>query len=480
MNYKMIGYVLGQIFKVEAAILLLSLIVSVCCGENLLLAFIIPIVLLVGISIPMTRKKPQNINLFAKEGFVIVALSWIVLSLFGALPFWISREVPSFMDAFFETVSGFTTTGATVIRDVEALSRGLLFWRSFTHWIGGMGVLVFVLAIFPEQETQSIFLMKAESPGPQVGKIVSKLKITARILYAIYVALTLLEFILLLCGGMPFFDSLVNSLATAGTGGFAIWNDGIAHYQSAYVEYVIAIFMMLFGVNFNVFYLILIKRFADALRCEEMRVYFCIIGASTLIITLNTFNIYKTFGRTFRTAFFQVCSIITTTGFSTVDFNSWPTLSKTVLVVLMLFGACAGSTAGGLKIARLILLIKSGLAELRRCISPNSVISIKFEGKPVEQSVIRSTSGYLVAYFSVMLISMLAISINGFDFESTVVSVISCFNNIGPGLGKLFESNPTFSDFSVFSKIVLSFDMIAGRLEIFPVLLLISPKTYKY
>lgn len=478
MNYKMISYIMGQISKVEAALLIISLVVSAVYGEDLLLAFSVPALALLALGIPLTLKKPQKKSFYAKEGFIVVALSWFLLSVFGALPFCISGEIPSFIDAYFETVSGFTTTGATIVDNVEAMSHGLLFWRSFTHWIGGMGVLVFVLAIFPQQETQSIFLMKAESPGPKVGKIVSKLNVTARILYGIYVVMTAAQVVLLLLGGMPLFDSIVNSFATAGTGGFAIKSTSIAAYNSAYIEYVIAIFMVLFSINFSVFYLLLIGRVREALKSEEMWVYLGVIASSTAIIAVNISNLYSNIGDTVRTAFFQVASVISTTGFSTVDFNKWPELSKMVLIMLMFFGACAGSTGGGIKIARIILLVKSGLAELKRCISPNSVVTVKFEGKPVENDVVRSTSGYMTAYLSIMAVSLLLVSIDGFDFESTFTAVLTCIGNVGPGMG-VFGPLANFSALGTFSKLVLSFDMIAGRLELFPVLLLFSPNTYK-
>lgn len=491
MNFKMIWYVLGRLSFIEAAFLTISLIVSFICGDvfknvMILFAFLIPISLLVGLGFLLSFKKPQKTNFYAKEGFVVVALSWFLMSFFGALPFWISGSIPNLVDAFFETTSGFTTTGASILTDIRALPDGLLFWRSFTHWIGGMGVLVFMLAIFPEQETQSIFLMKAESPGPQVGKIVSKLRVTARILYGIYIVMTVLEMILLLCGGMPFFDSVVNSLATAGTGGFAIWNESIGYYRTlagcnaVYCEYVFATFMILFGVNFNIFYLILIKRAKEAFRSEELWVYLGVVFTAIAIICASVFKIYGNFEEAFRNSFFTVASFISTTGFATVDPNTWPQLAKTVLVVLMFFGASAGSTGGGVKIARVIMWIKSGFAEVRRCISPNSVISVKYEGKTVEDSVVRSTNGYLVAYLVIFVISTLIISLERFDFESTFTSVLSCLNNIGPGFGQHFLEVPNFSSFSILSKLVFAFDMIAGRLELFPVLLLFSPKTYKH
>lgn len=479
MNFRMIFYVLGRLFRVEAALLAISLLVSLMYGENLILAFAVPIVLLLVVSIFTSRlKKPQNARFFSKDGFIVVAVAWFLLSFFGCLPFWISREVPSLVDCFFETVSGFTTTGSSVIDNIEDLSHGLLFWRSFTNWIGGMGILVFVLAFFPEKSTQSFHIMKAESPGPQVGKIVSKLKLTARILYGIYIAMTLLEIFLLMGGGMPLFDSIVNSFSTAGTGGFSIKSESIGAYNSAYFEYVIAIFMILFGINFNVFYLLLIKRFSAAYKSEELRIYLGIIFVSVAVITLNILQMYSTFEGAFRDAFFQVSSIMTTTGFVTADFDTWPTLSKSILVLLMVLGGCAGSTSGGMKISRVVLLLKSAFAELKRCVSPNTVTSIKLEGKNIDKEAVQSANGYLVMYVAFLAVSTVLVSIDGMDFESTFTIVVSCLNNIGPGFSGTGPTE-TLSSLSIFSKLVLAFNMVVGRLEIFPVLVLMSPKTYR-
>lgn len=478
MNFAMVAYLLGQICKIEATLMILPLGVSFIYGERLQPAFLIPIAVLLAIGIPLTIKKPQNTHFYAKDAFAVVALSWFVMSFFGAAPFVISGAIPNCIDAFFETASGFTTTGATILTVIEGLPMGILFWRSLTHWIGGMGVLVFMLAIMPERETQSIFLMKAESTGPQVGKIVSKLRVTARILYGIYIGLTLIEFIFLLCGGMPVFDSIVNSFSTAGTGGFSIKNASIAGYNSAYAEYVIAVFMILFGINFNIFYLILVGQVREALGSEELRVYLGVIAVSTAILTVNLYKIYGTFEKTFRISFFQVSSIITTTGFATADIGTFPTLSKFVLLVLILFGACAGSTGGGIKIARVIILIKGARAEIRRLISPNAVVSSKFEGKPLDSALVRSTGAYLTAYAGLFAISALAVSIfDDFGFEANFTGVMTCLGNVGPGLGKL--SGGVFADYSRVSKLILSFDMIAGRLELFPVLMLFSPKEYR-
>ena len=497
MNHKMIWYIMGQIFKVEAAFLSVSFVVAVIVdaidgnfGFLTVVAFLVPILILLGSGIPLTMKRPAKRNFYAKEGFFVVAMAWVLMSLVGCIPFMICGKM-SFIDAFFETASGFTTTGASVITDLSLMSRGLLFWRSFTHWLGGMGILVFVLAIFPEQETQSIFLMKAESPGPKVGKIVSKLRITARILYGIYIALTLLEFIMLLCGGMTVYDSAVYSFATAGTGGFAvtdvIGNGGFTTYalqSNAYFEWVIGVFMFIFGVNFNVYFLIIVKRVRDAFRSEELWVYSGIVVSSVAFIAINIAaqaeKMYSTFGETLRHSFFTVTSITSSTGFATVDFDAWPTFSKAVLVLLMFIGASAGSTGGGLKVARVMLLIKNGYAELKRCISPNQVVTVKFEGKPIEKEVLHTTNGYLAVFISVLAASTLVVALDSpaLDFGSSFTGVLACLNNIGPALGKLGPAS-NFSQLGVLSKVVLSFDMIAGRLELFPVLLLFSPKTYR-
>lgn len=497
MNHRMIWYIMGKIFKVEAAFLTVSFVVSIivdAIDKNLgfltFVAFIVPIAILLGAGIPLTLKRPTNRGFYAKEGFFVVAMAWVLMSLIGCIPFIICGKM-SFIDAFFETASGFTTTGASIITDLSLMSRGLLFWRSFTHWLGGMGVLVFVLAIFPEQETQSIYLMKAESPGPKVGKIVSKLRITARILYGIYIALTLLEFILLLCGGMKVYDSAVYSFATAGTGGFAvsdvIANGGFTTYaiqSNAYFEWVIGAFMVMFGINFNIYFLILIKRVRDAFRSEELWVYTGIVTSSVALIAINLATmadkLYATVGETVRHSFFTVASIVSSTGFATVDFDTWPTFSKALLVLLMFCGACAGSTGGGLKVARVILLIKNGFAELKRCISPNQVVTVKFEGKPIEKEVLHTTNGYLAVFISVLAASTLVVALDSpsLDFGSSFTGVLACLNNIGPALGKLGPAQ-NYAGLGIISKIVLSFDMIAGRLELFPVMLLFSPKTYR-
>ena len=396
------------------------------------------------------------------------------MSLFGALPFVISGHIPSFVDAFFETVSGFTTTGSTILQNIEVLPKSLLFWRSFTHWIGGMGILVFVIAVMPKTESTSMHIMKAEVPGPTVGKLVSKLRASARILYGIYCVMTVVQTVLLWAGGMPLFDSVVTSFATAGTGGFGILNNSIEGYNSLYAEMVIAVFMLLFGVNFNLYYLMLIKHGKQALKSEELRWYIGIVAASVLIISVALMTTNYTAGESLRHAFFQVASIITTTGFSSADFNTWPVICKIILVLLMFIGACAGSTGGGIKVSRLMILVKSGRRDIRKAINPRSVETVKLDRHTVEEPVVKSVSVFFGMYMVVLAVSAILIAIDGHDVVTTFTSVIACIGNIGPGLGDVGPAG-NFADFSVFSKLVLSFDMLAGRLELIPMLMLFSP-----
>ncbi len=482
MNYRMIGYIIGQIVRVEGILMVPALICSLIYGEGFKLAFLIPILIALILGTLLCIKKPENTSIFAKEGFVSVALSWVILSIIGALPFVIGGYTDSIFDAIFETVSGLTTTGASILTEVESLEHGILFWRSFTNWIGGMGVLVFVLAILPQADTRSVKLMhvmRAEVPGPKVGKLVSKISRTARIMYGIYIVLTLLEAALLLLGGMPLFDSLVNSFATAGTGGFAIKNAGIAAYDSMYVDYVISIFMFLFGINFNLYYFIIIGHGLQALKSEELRWYVGIVAVSTAIIALDIFRIYNDVGQSVRHAFFQVSSIITTCGFATADFNTWPILSKTILVLLMFCGACAGSTCGSIKISRILILAKTGLREIKYMLHPRAVVHVKIEGKPVEADVIRSAVSFLIVFIMVFTVSFFALTVaEECDLVTGFTAVTACINNIGPGLGDVGPAG-NFSAFTGFTKMLLSFIMLAGRLEIFPMIMLLSPSTWK-
>lgn len=474
MNYKMISYSIGRILLVEAILLVLPAIVSIIYGDGVLSSFAITIAALAVTGIIATRKKPQNKSIYAKDGYVIVAFTWILMSLFGALPFTLSGHIPSYVDAFFETVSGFTTTGSTILKNVEAIPKSLLFWRSFTHWIGGMGILVFVIAIMPKTENSSMHIMRAEVPGPTVDKLVSKLGASARILYGIYCGMSIIQVILLLAGGMPFFDSLVNTFATAGTGGFGILNNSIEGYNSLYSEMVIAVFMLLFGVNFNLYYLFLIRRFKQAFKSEEVRWYLGIVAAATLIIAASLATSKHSVGESFRYAFFQVSSIITTTGFSSTDFGKWPIIAQIVLVFLMFIGACAGSTGGGIKVSRLVILVKSGIRDIKKAINPRSIETVKVDKQTVGEPVVKSVSVFFATYIIVLAVSSLIVSLDGRDLTTTFTSVIACIGNIGPGLGAVGPTG-NFSEFSILSKIVLSFDMLAGRLELIPMMIIFTP-----
>ncbi|MBQ9850654.1 MAG: TrkH family potassium uptake protein [Clostridia bacterium] len=474
MNYKMITYNIGRILLVEAILLVLPAIVSIIYDDGMLISFAVTIAALTATGLFATRKKPDNRSIYAKEGYVIVAFTWVLMSLFGALPFTLSGHIPSFIDAFFETVSGFTTTGSTILKNVEALPKSLLFWRSFTHWIGGMGILVFVIAIMPKTENSSMHVMRAEVPGPTVGKLVSKLGASARILYGIYGGLSAIQVILLLAGGMPVFDSIVSTFATAGTGGFGILNNSIEGYNSLYAEMVIAVFMLIFGINFNLYYLFLIRRFKQAFRSEELRWYLGIVAGSVLIIALSLITSKHSVGESFRYSFFQVASIITTTGFSSTDFGKWPIIAQVILVFLMFVGACAGSTGGGIKVSRLVILVKSGMRDIKKAINPRSIETVKVDKQTVEEPVVKSVSVFFATYIIVLAVSALIVSLDGRDLTTTFTSVIACIGNIGPGLGAVGPTG-NFAHFSILSKIVLSFDMLAGRLELIPMLMIFTP-----
>lgn len=480
MNYEMVVYVLLNIAKIEGVLMMIPGIVSLIYGEYNTAKIILTIaILLAAFGFIFTLKKPRRLDIFAKDGLFIVGIAWITFSLLGALPFYFTGSINSYVNAVFETVSGFTTTGSTILTDIESLPNGILFWRSFTHWIGGMGVLVFVLAIIPLAGSRSMNIMKAEVPGPTVDKLVPKTKQTAKILYFIYVGLTILQVIFLVAGKMPLFDSILTSFSTAGTGGFSNKNNSIAYYDSAYVDGVVTVFMILFGINFNLFYLALLKKFKRIFKSEELRTYIAIIAVSTLLITFNIRGMYPSFLKAFRYASFQVATIITTTGFMTADFNVWPMFSKAILLLLMIVGACAGSTGGGLKVSRVLIMVKHIKCEIKRLLHPRAMVSVRIDKKTVETSVISSVLAYLLVYFSLIVISFLLISINEFDFETSLTSVITCINNVGPGLGAIVGPTGNFSSFSDFSKIILCFDMLLGRLEIFPILLLFSPRMYK-
>lgn len=477
MNYGMIVYILGTILKAEAILMSLPALVAFLCGEGDLMPLLTAILIASGAGLLFTLKKPGNTVIYAREGFVVTALSWVVMSLVGALPFFFAGAIPRYIDAVFETVSGFTTTGASILTDVEGMSRGLLFWRSFTHWVGGMGVLVFLLAIVPLAGGRSVHIMRAESPGPVVGKLVPKVRDTAMILYGIYITMTVVLIGLLLLGGMPLYDSAVHAFGTAGTGGFGIWGDSIAHYDSAYIDVVLSIGMVLFGVNFNIYYLLLMGKVKSILKSEELRWYLGIIAGATLLIAWNTLPQWGGMLRSLRYAFFQVASIITTTGFATADFNLWPELSRMLLMVLMLVGACAGSTGGGMKVSRLIILFKSAKREISRMLHPRSVYTLQFEGKPLEDQTIHNVFIYFFILVFLIIASVLLVSLDNMDFDSTFSAVMACINNIGPGLGVVGPMGG-YATLSPLSKLVLILDMLLGRLEIFPMLMLFAPSVW--
>lgn len=477
MNSSVIRYILGYVLRLEALFLLLPCLVAVIYREPQGLSYLAVVILCTVLGMAMTHKKPTNYIFYLKEGCVATSLCWIFMSVFGCLPFCLTGEIPSFTDALFETISGFTTTGASILSDVEALSHCTLFWRSFTHWIGGMGVLVFLLAIVPLSGGSNINLMRAESPGPSVGKLVPKIKYTARLLYLIYFGLTLVEIVLLLAGGMSLFDSLTISFGTAGTGGFGIKNDSLMSY-SPYLQWVVSIFMILFGVNFNAYYLLLYRHFRKALSMEEVKYYLLIILAAIGIIFFNILHLSAGIFDALTHATFQVASIITTTGFSTVDFNLWPQTSKTVLVLLMFVGACAGSTGGGIKVSRFVILIKTVIKELSSYIHPKIIKKVKVDGKPVEHEVVRSINVYFITFMIIFSASVFAISFEGKDLITNFTAVAATINNIGPGL-EMVGPTQNFGIFSPFSKYVLMFDMLAGRLELFPLLILFHPTVWK-
>lgn len=478
MNYRMILYIIGKMLGVEGIVLLLPALVALIYREPSGIWFLVVSAVL-GLLFFLTGKTvPKNRTIYGKEGFAVVGFGWILWSLFGALPFTLSGSIPSYVDAFFETVSGFTTTGSTILTDIEALPKGMLFWRSLTHWIGGMGVLVFVMMIANLEKKSSMFLMRAEVPGPEADKLVPKARDTARLLYLMYFALTALEVVFLLFGGMNFYDALTHAFSTAGTGGFSNRNQSVAYYDSAYIDGVITVFMILFGINFNMYFLLLRKEWKSALKNEEVRAYLLIIAGSIAVITLNTLSIYKNVLHAFRYSSFQVASIITTTGFYTADYNMWPELSKTILLFVMFVGACAGSTGGGIKISRLLILFKSIRQEITRITHPKAVTLVRVNGKTVGKETLRSVYIYFICYILVLAGSVLLVSINNFDFATSFSAVLTTLNNVGPGIS-LVGPVENFSQFSVLSKLVFCADMLLGRLEIFPYLLLLSPELWR-
>lgn len=477
MNYSMVLYILGYILKFESAFLMLPALVSLIYQERAGIPFVITAAICLVLGIVFTHKKPSSSTVYTREGFVTVALSWIVMSIFGAIPFVWNSDIPYYVDALFETVSGFTTTGSSILSDVESLSHASLFWRSFSHWIGGMGVFVFIMSILPLMGGSTINLMKAESPGPSVSRLVPHIKDTAKILYGIYLAITLLEIVILCALGMPLFESLLTSFGTTGTGGFGFRNDSFASFSPA-IQNTVTTFMILSGINYTFYFCILSRRIKDAFRIEEVRWYLFLIFASVGMITYNIRPLYANTRDALRNAFFQVGAIITTTGYSTADFDMWPALSQTILVTLMFVGACAGSTGGGMKVSRLVILFKTIRKELSLIIHPREIRKIRMDGHVVEHSTLRSTNVFLVIYFILLMLSTLIISLDEFDFTTNFTAVVSCLNNIGPGLNRVGPAQ-NFSIFSPLSKVVLIFDMLAGRLELFPLMILFMPSTWR-
>lgn len=477
MNYSIVLYILGCVLKFESAFLVLPALVGLIYREHASVSYLAVAVLCLILGVLLTHKKPRSTNLYTREGFVAVALSWIIMSIFGAIPFVLTGDIPFYVDALFETISGFTTTGSSILTDVESISKASLFWRSFSHWIGGMGVFVFIMAILPMMGGSTMNLMKAESPGPSVSKLVPHVKDTAKILYGIYIAITICEATILRALGMPLFDSLTTTFGTVGTGGFGIRNDSIAGYSPA-IQITITVFMILSGINYTSYFYILTGKIKELFKIEEVRWYLAIIFGSVAVITWNVRSLYPTFSETLRHAFFQVGSIITTTGYATTDFDLWPALSKTLLVTLMFIGACAGSTSGGIKVSRILILLKTIRKELSLIIHPRQVKKIRMDGHPVDHETLRSANVFLVVYFVLLLTSMLLISVDEFDFSTNFTSVVTVLNNIGPGLN-LVGPTQNFSIFSPFSKFVLMFDMLAGRLELFPMMILLMPSTWK-
>ena len=481
MNYKAVLNILGRILQVEAALMLLPVTVALIYKEDpVYFLIVIAALLLCGTLLAvLTKTKGNGKKIFAREGFLIVALSWLFMSVFGCLPFVISKTIPSFVDAFFETVSGFTTTGASVLSGLDGMMKSMLFWRSFTHWIGGMGVLVFIMAVLPMANSRSVHIMRAETTGPtKGGKLVPKMRSTATILYAIYFGLTLTEVILLLIGGMNLFEALTYSFGTAGTGGFAISDAGIAGFDSDYILAVIGVFMFLFGVNFNIYYAVLLGNFKEFFKNEENRWYMSIVGGSTLLITLNVMSLFANFGKALLTSFFNVSSIMTTTGFTIVDFTQWPNFSQYILVVLMLCGACAGSTCGGIKMSRLVIVYKTIKRNIKSMLRPNQVEVIRLNGVVLDEASVRSTQNFFCIFILLLIASAFFVSLDGYDFTTSVTATISCLCNIGPGLSLVGPSG-NFAIFSDPVKLLLVFDMLMGRLELYPILMLFIPAAWR-
>ncbi len=477
MNYPIIAKILGRVMALEAVLMIPSIITAICYGESVLWyveTAAVAAVLAVLLNLPKLKSK----DFYAREGFVSVALAWVLMSAVGALPFVFSGEEPSYTDAFFEIVSGFTTTGSTILTDIEGMSKGLLLWRSLSHWIGGMGVLVFIMAVLPMSEDRSMYIMRAEVPGTSFGKLVPRIRTSSAITYLIYVVLTVILIILLCVGGMPFFDSINHAMATAGTGGFSVKTLSIGYYDSVYIDVVVSIFMLLFGVNFSIYFLLLVRKFKDALTDSEFLAYFGIALGAAVLIALDIWDEYGGFWHAFRYSLFQVSSLMTTTGFATADFIYWPAFSKSILILVMLIGASAGSTGGGLKVSRIIIFFKSAMQEIGRQINPRRTTNVRVNGKTLPAATIHNTLVFIALYFLLTFVIVAVVSLDGYDFETTFASVVSCMSNVGPGLGPAGPMG-SFDIFSDLSKWFLSFAMLAGRLEIFPMLILFSPATWR-
>ena len=477
MNTRMIGFLLGRILMVESGLLALPLLTALLYGEPLM-PWLATMLVLAAIGWGLSLRKPERTALYAKDGFAAVALVWLLMSAFGALPFVLSGDIPNYIDAFFETVSGFTTTGASILTAVEPLSRGGLLWRSFTHWVGGMGVLVFVMAILPMSDGHTMHILRAEMPGPTAGKLVSRMSDTAKILYGMYFVMTLVMIGLLLLGGMDLFDASVHAFGAAGTGGFSSRNASVGAYNSAYIDIVTGIGMLAFGINFNLYYFLLMRRFRDVAKSEELWAYLGIVAFSTVTIAANIRHLYGAVGTSLRHAFFQVSSIITTTGYATVDFDQWPGYAKTVLVLLMFVGGCAGSTAGGLKVSRAMILLRTIRREVNRLVHPRRVTAVRCDGKALSSEVQRGVSIYFALYCLCILITFLCLSGEPFSLETNLSAVVSCFNNVGPGLGAVGPAG-SYAGYSVLSKLLLSAAMLMGRLEIYPMLVALSPSVWR-
>lgn len=477
MNYRIISYILGKVMVFVSIFLLLPCIVALVYKESVGFYFLATAAISLALGMLLSAKKPKDRSFYAREGFVVVALSWIFLSILGAVPLYVSGEVPNIIDALFEMVSGFTTTGATIINDLDSISKSILFWRSFSHWIGGMGVIVFIMAILPMAGANNMHLLRAESSGSNVGKLVPKMKETAKILYLIYITLTFLMIIVLAIAGMPLFENICISIGTAGTGGFGLVGDSIASCTPAQ-QWIITIFMFIFGVNFSFYYLIIFRKFSQAFKLEEVRWYVITYLAVVVLITINIYNLIGNTADSLRHSAFQVASLMSTTGFTTVNYEIWPEFSKGLLLLVMFTGSCAGSTAGGIKISRFVIVVKGIKKEIKKLIHPQHVKITKLDGKALSDESIKSVTIYFMVYIALFVGSFIIISFNGYDFETNFTAVSATINNIGPGLG---AAGPTesFAAFSPLSKIVFIFNMLVGRLEIYPMLLLLMPSTWK-